>query len=50
MITLSMKVKEEAPKKSRAKKKDKEADNTSSPMKTTLGDLFKAKMDNEGDA
>ncbi len=47
MITLSMKVKEETPKKPRAKKKDKEAE---SPMKTTLGDLFKAKMDQEGDA
>jgi len=47
MITLSMKVKEVTPKKPRAKKKDKEAD---SPLKTTLGDLFKAKMDQEGDA
>ncbi len=42
MITLSMKGKDDAPKKTRAKKKDKEAE---SPMKTTLGDLFKAKMD-----
>lgn len=50
MITLSMKAKDEAPKKTRAKKKDKEADASSSPMKTTLGDLFKAKMDQEGDA
>lgn len=49
MITLSMKSKEAAPKKPRAaaKKKDKEADG---PMKTTLGDLFKAKMDQDGDA
>lgn len=47
MITLSMKVKEVTPKKLRAKKKDKEAE---SPLKTTLGDLFKAKMDQEGDA
>lgn len=47
MITLSMKVKEATPKKPRAKKKDKEAE---SPLKTTLGDLFKAKMDQEGDA
>jgi small subunit ribosomal protein S1 len=47
MITLSMKVKEASPKKPRVKKKDKEADG---PMKTTLGDLFKAKMDQEGDA
>lgn len=47
MITLSMKVKEAMTKKPRAKKKDKEAE---SPLKTTLGDLFKAKMDQEGDA
>jgi len=47
MITLSMKVKEATPKKPRAKKKDKDAE---SPLKTTLGDLFKAKMDQEGDA
>ncbi len=50
MITLSMKVKDETPKKPRSKKKEKEVDTSSSPMKTTLGDLFKAKMDQEGDA
>ncbi|MCD6038678.1 MAG: rpsA [Gammaproteobacteria bacterium] len=48
MITLSMKVKETSPKKPRAKKSDKEA--MESPLKTTLGDLLKAKMDQEGDA
>ena len=60
MITLSMKNKDTvvaaaAPKKSRAattttKKKDKaDADTDNTSMKTTLGDLFKAKMDQDGD-
>ena len=53
-ITLSMKSKEAAPKKVAAaspkatKKKEKSAD--ASPLKTTLGDLFKEKMNgNEGE-
>jgi small subunit ribosomal protein S1 len=52
-ITLSMKSKEAAPKKpaaSKAKKKEK-GDAQASPLKTTLGDLFKEQMNNgnEGD-
>jgi small subunit ribosomal protein S1 len=57
MITLSMKNKEAstaASKKQRpsaSKKKDKSKDtDTDTSMRTTLGDLFKAKMDQEGDA
>ncbi len=47
MITLSMKAKDSEPKKPRAnaKKKEKAADVT--PLKATLGDIFKAKMGQE---
>lgn len=45
-ITLSMKSKDSPQKKVRAKKKDKSADE---PLKTTLGDLLKAKMVSEGE-
>lgn len=48
-ITLSLKSKDPQPKKSKAtaaKKKDKSAD---APLKTTLGDLLKAKMATEGE-
>jgi len=51
MITLSIKGKEAQPKKTKAastKKKEKSADAT--PLKTTIGDLFKQKMtDQDGD-
>jgi len=45
-ITLSMKSKEGVPKKAKVKKKDKSDD---TPLKTTLGDLLKAKMSTEGE-
>jgi small subunit ribosomal protein S1 len=48
MITLSMKAKDAAPKKPRAKKSEKETA-AESPLKATLGDLLKAKMEQEGD-
>lgn len=49
MITLSMKAKDSQPKKPRAtaKKKDKAAD---APLKTTLGDLLKAKMGSDSES
>ncbi|MCC2666179.1 MAG: rpsA 1 [Gammaproteobacteria bacterium] len=59
MITLSMKNKEASTaatskkqRSSASKKKDKSkaTDTADTSMKTTLGDLFKAKMDQEGDA
>ncbi len=50
MITLSMKTTESSsqPKKPRAKKKDKAAE-SESPLKATLGDLLKAKMNGSED-